>query len=34
MEMVRINSLDPASPLRDETRIELLFHAWRILSDS
>jgi cell wall-associated NlpC family hydrolase len=33
-EMVRINSLDPASPLRDERRIKSLLHARRILSDS
>lgn len=33
-EMVRINSLDPASPLRDEHRIKALLHARRVLSDS
>jgi gamma-D-glutamyl-L-lysine dipeptidyl-peptidase len=33
-EMVRLNSLDPASPLRDENRIKSLIHARRILSDS
>jgi cell wall-associated NlpC family hydrolase len=33
-EMVRINSLDPASPLRDERRIKSLLHAKRILPDS
>jgi len=32
--MVRINSLDPASPLRDEHRIRTLLHARRILPDS
>ena len=30
-ERVRINSLDPASPIRDEQRIRMLLHARRIL---
>lgn len=33
-EMVRINSLDPASPLRDERRIKSLLHVRRILPDA
>jgi cell wall-associated NlpC family hydrolase len=33
-ERVRISSLDPASPLRDEHRIKSLLHARHMLSDS
>lgn len=32
-EMVRISSLDPQSPIRDELRIRTLLHARRILPE-